>query len=190
MNNQMLALMALRTAQWCHMFLIQTGRFIDALDAGTGGTFPWEEDRSSIFIGDRLFCITALHHAVTNLNRLHEELKKRDERAEDLKRIIDIIITKDMAKDIKDLRNMNEHDIDSMTENGNFQKRFSSMVKKNNFRYQTNAHMTVVIGPIQSFTIGKIQLSELIKNFRLQIPQIDAICKEVYEKYYNINIVR
>lgn len=53
MNDQTLALQALRTAQWCHMFLIQTKRFIDALEAGIGGTFPWEEDKSSIFLGDQ-----------------------------------------------------------------------------------------------------------------------------------------
>lgn len=187
MNNQTLALLALRTAQWCHMFLIQTKRFIDAFNVGTEGTFPWEEnDKSSIFLGDRLFFITALHHAVTNLNCVYKELKKRNEDVENLKTIIDTIVTEDMVKDIKDLRNMNEHDIDYMTKNGNSQKRFSSIVEKNNFRYQTNAHMTVLIGQAQSFTIGKIQIPELINKFKLQVPQIDTICEEVFEKYYSI----
>lgn len=187
MNNQTIALLALRTAQWCHMFLIQTKRFIDALDAGTGGTYPWEEDKSSVFLGDRLFFITALHHATTNLSCLYEELNQCNEDVEDLKRIIDAIVTEDMLKDIKDLRNMNEHDIDYTTGNGNAQKRFSSIVEKDNFRYQTNAHWTVLIGQAKSFTIGKIQVLEIIEKFQLQMPQIDSICKEVFEKYYSIN---
>lgn len=187
MNNQTLALLALRTAQWCHVFLIQTKRFIDTFSEGTGGTFPWEEDdKSSIFLGDRLFFITALHHAVTNLNCVYKELKKRNEDVENLKIIIDSIVTEDMVKDIKDLRNMNEHDIDYMTGNGNSQKRFLSIVEKNGFRYQTNAHTTVLVGQAQSFSIGKIQIIELIKKFQLQMPQIDTICKEVFEKYYSI----
>lgn len=184
MNNQTLAVLALRTAQWCHMFLLQTKRFLDAMEVGTGGAFPWEDnDKSSIYIGDRLFLITALQHAIVNLNCMYEEMKKREENVEDLKHIIDTIASEDMLRDIRDLRNMNEHDIDYMTGNGNSQERYLSIVEKNNYRYQTNAHWTVIIGAAQSFTIGKVQVEEIVKGFYQQMPHIDNICKMIFQKY-------
>lgn len=184
MDNQTLALLALRTAQWSHMFLIQAKRFLNAFEDRGGGNFPWEnDDSSSVYICDRLFFVTTLHHAIVNLKCIYAELKKRGENVADLKLIVDTLATESMLKDIRDLRNMNEHDIDYMTGNGNSQERFSSVVEKNNYKYQTNAHMTILIGKAQSFTIGKIQVPELIEKFKVQMPYIDNICKLVFEKY-------
>ena len=185
MDNKTLALLAVRTDQWCHMFLIQAKRFLNAFDDDCSGTFPWQDSKgSSIYVGERLFLITALHHAIVNLNCMYKELKKRDENVDDLKLIVDMIARKDMLRDILDLRNMNEHDIDYMTGNGRSQKRFFSIVEKNNYRYQTNAHMTVRIEKAQSFSIGNIQVPEIIKKFQLQMPEIDNICERIFVKYF------
>lgn len=185
MGAKELALLALRTDQWCHMFLIQTGRFIDALEDGTGGSFPWEEnDRSSLFIGDRMFLITALHHAIKSLRNMQEELARRGENVEVINSIIEKIGTQRLLNDIRALRNMNEHDLEYMTGNGKSPEKFVCTVEKNGCRYRTTAHATVVIGDARSFTIGNIQIGDLVEKMKGLMPKIDRICQEIFEKYF------
>lgn len=185
MDDKTLGMVALRTDQWCHIFFVQAQRFVKVFMDGTDGTFPWEEnDKSSMHMGEKMFFITALHHAVEGLKCLKKELEKRNEDITLLNTVINMIATEDVIKDIKDLRNMNEHDIDYMIGNGNAQERFVRTVEKNGYKYKTNAQWTILIGDAQSFTIGNIQINDLIQRFKSQISTIDQLCKTIFEKYY------
>lgn len=45
-------------------------------------------------------------------------------------------------------------------------------------------HWAVVIGDASSFTIGNVQIKDLIERFKSQISTIYQLCKTIFDKYY------
>lgn len=185
-DNKTLAMIALRTDKWSHMVITQAKRFLEAFDERTGGLCPWEQGGDKdLFICERLFLITALHHSLEGINGLIKELGNRnDSLKEELMAIKDKIASESDIKKIRDLRNMNEHDIDYLSGHGNAQKRFTGEVERNGHKYVTNAHWTILIGDAESFTIGNVQIGDLIEKFKEQLPMIDGVCERIFMKYY------
>ena len=74
MTSTQLFILSMQTCQWWNAVFIQAKRFFDILESDHGGT-PWDEGNSnSMFVAERMFLITALHHAIENLQKLNIEL--------------------------------------------------------------------------------------------------------------------
>lgn len=180
-NNQQLAILALRTGQWLNAVFIQGRRFLDALEK-KGGTLPWEEeDTSSLFIADRLFFITALHHVIGNLEDLNNQMLMRDNSS--LQPLLDAIATEAERKKIRMLRNMNEHDLAYLAEEGRKQNHFSELVELPFMKIQTNAFVTYVDGNQKAFLIGGIDIQKLLFNLK----SVRADIQKEIEKIFNQN---
>lgn len=77
MTQKQWNVLSCHTCQWCKAVIKQGRRFIDALGQG-GGSLPWEEpEQDYIFLAEKTFFITAIHHAVEHLERFHFELAQR-----------------------------------------------------------------------------------------------------------------
>lgn len=166
MTNKQLNYLAYHTIQWCQIVLKQGRRFLDALEQ-SHGDLPWEEENCSMFLGDRVFFITAIYHAISNLERFNYELDCRNE-CSSFGKILDAICTLEERKKIRIWRNMNEHDSDYLTEVGNNQDKFKSSIKKENYLFNTDAFTTIVHGGASVILVGDIDIGKLlIKSKRI-----------------------
>ena len=69
--------LALHTGQWCRAVLCQAHRFFDALEADNR-PLPWDDSESfDMFLADKTFLITAIHHSIVNMEKLNAELINR-----------------------------------------------------------------------------------------------------------------
>ncbi len=178
MTDEQLRLLALHTCQWCDAVLQQGKRFLNAFEA-TNGKLPWEEDdHSSMFLADKVFLITAIHHAIVNLERFNDELVQGGDSS--FQPVLDAIATKEERQKIREWRNMNEHDIDYMLGRGRKQHGFVSKVKKENLEIETNAFTTYLNGNIGIFLIGSIEIDKLLIKFKDNLPSIKIKTEEVF----------
>ena len=114
--------LALHTGQWCRAVLCQAHRFFDALEADNR-PLPWDDSESfDMFLADKTFLITAIHHSIVNMEKLNAELINRGDTS--FQGVLDSIATAEERKQIRIWRNMNEHDLDYLSNNGNYQKEF------------------------------------------------------------------
>lgn len=177
MSRRYLCFLALRTCQWCTAVLHQGKRFLDALESA-GGRTPWEENDSSVFWVERVFLITAINHAIVNLECLNDELEQSGDTS--FLPVLNAVATKEERQKIRECRNMNEHDIDYMTGQGRKQSQFISKVEKGNYLIETNAFFTYVDGNIGIFLIGNIEIDELLLRFKEKLPEIKAKTSEIF----------
>lgn len=88
--------------------------FFELLESNHGG-IPWDNnENNSMFIAERMFLITALHHAIENLQKLNIEIQR--ENGDSLQNVISSIEVVVLLQDIKNLRDMNEHKFDYLVE--------------------------------------------------------------------------
>lgn len=73
-----------------------------------------------MFLADKTFLITAIHHSIVNMEKLNAELINRGDTS--FQGILDSIAAEEERKQIRIWRNMNEHDLDYLSNNGNYQK--------------------------------------------------------------------
>ncbi len=185
MTARELAEVAVRTCQWVHIFRVQEKRFLDAFDKDRDGEYPWEgNDEVSLFVGDRIFMISAIHHVINGLDYLKKELNIRNESTKEIEAVLKEITGEEIRRDLKLLRNMNEHDIEYMTENGRKQDQLQRQFKKNGVTYSINAQWTFVDGEKEVFLIGNIDMIALASAVKNQIKNIDKICSQIFEKYF------
>ena len=185
MTARELAEVAVRTCQWVHIFRVQEKRFLEDFDRDRDGKYPWEgDDEVSLFVGDRIFMISAIHHVINGLDYLKKELNIRNESTKEIEAVLKEIAGEEIRRDLKLLRNMNEHDIEYMTENGRKQDQLQRQFKKNGVTYSINAQWTFVDGEKEVFLIGNIDMFELAKSVKKQIKNIDNICRQIFEKYF------
>ena len=185
MTARELAEVAVRTCQWVHIFRVQEKRFLEDFDRDRNGEYPWEgKDEVSLFVGDRIFMISAIHHVINGLDYLKKELNVRDESTKEIEAVLKEIAGEEIRRDLKLLRNMNEHDMEYMTENGRKQEQLQRQIKKNGVTYSINAQWTFVDGEKEVFFIGNIDMIELAKSVKKQTKNIDKICRQIFEKYF------
>ena len=180
-----LAEIAVRTCQWTHIFHVQVKRFLEDFDRKGEGICPWEgDDEVSLFVGDRMFMISAIQHVINGLDYMNRELYSRNESTEEIEGILKHIADNETRNNLKLLRNMNEHDIEYMAENGRKQDQFVRQLKKNGINYSINAHWTFVDGKNKVFLIGNVDVVALMESVKEQSKNIDKLCSEIFYKYY------
>lgn len=162
--------------------MYQAHRFLDDLETN-GKHLPWEEcETPDMFLADKTFLITAIHHAIVNMEKLNTELTLRGDTS--FQSILDAIATEEERKQIRIWRNMNEHDLDYLSNNGHYQKEFIKTIEKGKCKFKTNAFITLIHGNAKMFLIGGIEISKLLNRFKENMPQIQEKAKEVFEKFY------
>lgn len=115
---------------------------------------------------------------------MKKELNIRNESTKEIEAVLKEIAGEEIRRDLKLLRNMNEHDIEYMTENGRKQDQLQRQFRKNDITYSINAQWTFVDGEKEVFLIGNIDMIELAKSVKKQIKNIDNICRQIFEKYF------
>ena len=99
MNETQLFILSMQTCQWWNAVFIQSKRFFEILESDHGGT-PWDEgNANSMFVAERMFLITALHHAIENLQKLNIELQRNNDNT--FQTVLDAIETAASLQDIK-----------------------------------------------------------------------------------------
>ncbi len=118
-------LLSYQTCQWWNAVMIQAKRFLDVLEDDHGGD-PWSNEKNSMFIAERMFLITAIFHAVEDLEKLDFELQRTGDNS--LQLVIEAIEKVAPLADIKNLRDMNVHNLDYLMDTGRKQDQFRTIV--------------------------------------------------------------
>lgn len=180
MTSTQLFILSMQTCQWWNAVFIQAKRFFDILESDHGGT-PWDEGNSnSMFVAERMFLITALHHAIENLQKLNIELQRNNDAT--FQAVLDAIETVASLEDIKNLRDMNEHGLDYLVDKGRKQEDFRKTVKKGDYEIHTTAAWTHVHGDAKVILLGTVAIDKLLLVMKEQHPIVRIKTKEIYEK--------
>ena len=180
MTNTQLFILSQKVCQWWNAVFIQADRFFDVLNTSHGGT-PWDNcEKNSMFVADRMFLITAIHNAVEDLQKLNIELQReKDNSLQSVLNDIDKIAPWD---DLKNLRDMNVHDLDYLVEKGQKEEKFRSKVKLGNTEVLTTAAWTHINHDENVILVGNIKIKELLSVMETHLPFIRQKTKKVYEK--------
>jgi hypothetical protein len=180
MTSTQLVMLAYQTYQWWNAVLVQANRFFDVLEKNHGGT-PWDEgDENSMFIAERAFLIMAIHHAIEDLEKLDSECQRKGDTSLEL--VLQAIGSVAPLEDIKNLRDMNEHNLDYLMDEGRKQDQFRSVVKKNGYAIHTTAAWTIVHDDAQTMLLGNVEIDELLNVMKEQLPFVREKTKEVFDK--------
>lgn len=181
-TSTQLFLLAYQTCQWWNAVFIQAKRFFDVLDKAHGGT-PWDDvDANSMFVAERIFLITAIYHAIEDLQKLDIELQRADDVT--LQKVLQKIEAVAPLNDIKNLRDMNEHGLDYLVNKGRKQDQFRSSVKKDDYKILTTAAWTYVHGDAKLILLGNVQIDKLLIVMKDQMPIVREKTKEIFEKEF------
>lgn len=175
-GSQQLEMLVCQCGQWYNSVLVQGKRFLDAFDAAHG-QFPWDNE-PNIFLSEKMFLITAIHHAIQYLEKLDEELEERGDMS--FRPFLEGIAPKEERRKIKDWRNMNEHEIEYLIGEGRYPGKNTSIVEKNGHKFKINANVTFLHGGIGVFLIGGIEIDKLLSKFKKNQPQILEKLKNVF----------
>ena len=173
-------LLAYQTCQWWNAIFVQTKRFFDVLDENHGGT-PWDQgDANSMFVAERMFLIMAIYHAIEDLEKLDYECQRKGDAS--FQPVLQRIETVASLKDIKNLRDMNEHSLDYLLERGQKQDQFRSVVEKNGFAIHTTAAWTIIHGDAQTMLLGRVEIDKLLLVMKELLPLVQEKTKELFDK--------
>lgn len=161
-TNWQLEQLVFQSGQWYNSVLVQGKRFLDAFDA-THGQFPWDDD-SSIFLPEKMFLITAIHHAIQHFEKLNEELETRGDMS--FYPFLEKIVSKEERSEIKNWRNMNEHEIEYLIGKGRYPGKNISTVEKDGHKFEIGANVTFLNGNVGLFLIGGIKIDKLLLKFK------------------------
>lgn len=174
--------LAYNTCQWWNAVFVQAERFFDMFQRHSW-TEPWDEkDKKEIYIPERMFFITAISHALEYTQRMNTELQKKGDFS--LQNVLDMIYSSNAPKDLKNLRNMNEHSLDYLLGEGNCQIQFTSEVKVDNVRIQISAHDTFSDGKEKILRFHNVDIIQLLVTMKEQQPVVREKTKSVF--YENI----
>lgn len=180
MTSTQLLILSMQTCQWWNAVFVQAKRFFEVIENNHGGT-PWDEgDTNSMFIAERMFLITAVHHAIENLQKLNIELQRKNDNT--FQRVLDAIEKVAPFEDIKNLRDMNEHGLDYLVDKGRRQEDYRKTVKKGKCEIQTTAAWTQVHGDEKVILLGNVAIDNLLFVMKEQLSIVKAKTKEVFEK--------
>lgn len=161
-TNWQLEHLVFQSGQWYNSVLVQGKRFLDAYDA-THGQLPWDNE-SIIYLPEKMFLITAIHHTIQHLEKLNQELKDRGDLSFDP--FLEEIATSEERSKIKNWRNMNEHGVEYLIGKGRYPGKNISTVEKNGYKLKIDASMTFIHGGIGGFWVGGIEIDKLLLKFR------------------------
>ncbi len=173
-------LLAHLTCQWWNAVFVQAKRFFNVLEKDEGG-MPWDpENDNNIFIAERVFLIMAISHAIEDLEKLDYECQREGDIS--LQPVLQAIEASAPLHDIKNLRDMNEHSLDYLVEEGRKQNEFNSTVEKNGYRILTTASWTHVHGDANVILLGNVEIDKLLFTMKEQLPFVREKTKELFEK--------
>lgn len=172
-------LLSYQTCQWWNAVFIQAKRFLDVLEDDHGGD-PWSNEKNSLFIAERMFLITAIFHAIEDLEKLDSELRHQGD--ESLQIVLQAIEKVAPLQDVKNLRDMNEHTLDYLLEMGRKQDQYRSTVQKEEYTFHTTAAWTIVHGDAQTMLLGNVEIDKLLVAMKEQLPLVQEKTKEVFER--------
>lgn len=173
-------LLAYQTCQWWNAVFIQAKRFIDVLDKSNGEE-PWESGgETSAFLAERAFLIMAIHHAIEDLEKLDYECRREGDSS--LQSVLQDIETVASLEEIKNLRDMNEHNLDYLLGSGRKQDIFRSVVEKNGYTIHTTAAWTIVHGDTQTMLLGNVEIDKLLLKMKEHLPIVQNKTKTIFEK--------
>ncbi len=178
LTNSQLNILSFQTCQWWNAVIMQTKRFLDALSSNKGGT-PWEEDETnSVFVADRLFLVIAIHHAIEDLQKLNVELLRKNDKT--LEKVLDSIDGAVPLQDIRNLRDMNIHNLDYLVGKGFKQDCFKSEVDDGKHKIITTAAWTYSNGDTKAIYVGKVHLDKLLRIMQEQLPIVRTKTEQVF----------
>lgn len=123
-----------------------------------------------------------IHHAIEDLEKLNIEMSRAGDHS--LQAVLDTIDKTVPLQNILDLRNMNEHGLDYMIEEGYKQKQFVSIAENNGYSIQSTAHTTVCVGEANLLAIGKVNIDQLLRVMKDQLPFVRQKTKEIFMRKY------
>lgn len=180
MNNGQLSMLAVNVCQWWNAAIIQANRFFEVLKVLCGGG-PWDDDENySLFIADRMFLIIAIYHALEDLQKLNIEIQRSNDTS--LQVVLDEIEKVAPWEDVKNLRDMNIHDLDYLVERGQKQNKFRSMIQIGDTEFLTTAAWTFDCLEEEIVFVGNIKIKELLSVMETQLPFVRQKTKQVYDK--------
>ena len=180
MTSTQLSILSMQTCQWWNAVFIQAKKFLEVLENDHGGT-PWDEgDANSMFVAERMFLITALHHAIENLQKLNIELQRNNDCT--FQTVLDAIERVAPLEDIKNLRDMNEHGLDYLVDKGRKQEDFRKTVKKGDYEIHTTAAWTHVHGDAKVILLGTVAIDSLLLAMKEHHSIVKVKTKEIFEK--------
>lgn len=179
MTSTQLFILSMQTCQWWNAVFVQAKRFFEVLGNNHGGT-PWDDgDANSMFVAERMFLITALHHAIENLQKLNVELQRKNDNT--FQPVLDAIELVAPLEDIKNLRDMNEHGLDYLVDKGRKQDDYRKTVEKGEYKIHTTAAWTHVHGDANLILLGNVEIDKLLLVMKEQLPIVKAKTKEIFE---------
>lgn len=179
MTSTQLFILAFQTCQWWNAVFMQARRFFDILGDDHGGD-PWKDERNSLFLADRTFLIMAIFHALEDLEKLDTELQRTGDIS--LQAVLQALYNAVPREHIKNLRDMNEHSLDYLMEQGQKQDRFRTSFEKDGQTLYTTAAWTYINGNTKTFLLGNVEITPLLSVMKEQLPFVREKTKEVFEK--------
>ena len=121
-----------------------------------------------------------LPHSSEDLEKLDYECQREGDVS--LQAVLQAIETVAPLKDIKNLRDMNEHSLDYLLEEGQKQDQFRSLVEKDGYTIHTTASWTIVHGDAKIMFLGKVEIDKLLLVMKEQLPFVREKTKVLFEK--------
>ena len=118
-------------------------------------------------------------NAIENLEKLDYELQRIGDSS--MRGVLDAIDAVAPLEDIKNLRNMNEHILDYLMDEGHKQNQFKTTVNKNGYTILTTAAWTYEHIDADVTLIGNIDINRLIQCITNQLSLVRKKTKEVFE---------
>lgn len=183
MTNKQLAMLAHQTNQWWTAVFVQADRFFDALENDKGKEL-WT-DTGNMFIPERYFLITAIYHAIEDLQKLDIELRRTNDFS--LKATWDSIMAVTPFQDIKNMRDMNEHSLDYLIDKGQKQNQYNMEVTENGMKIVLNPAWTFIHGKKKIFLFGNVKIDKLLIAMKEVSIVVYMKTEEVFIKNSSIN---
>ncbi len=181
MTSNQIFMLAVNVCQWWNAVFFQAGRFFKALDELHGAKHPWDDGENySLFGAERIFLIIAMYHAIEDLQKLNVEIQRENDMS--LQFVLDDIEKVAPWEDVKNLRDMNIHNLDYLVEKGQKQDKFRSKIKIADDEVLTTAAWTYDCVDEDMVFLGNVQVKELLSVMKKHLPFVRQKTKQVYDK--------
>lgn len=183
-EEQRIGELALRTAQWCNASLHQFKRFVEALEFPNEGKLPWDQgENSSLLHAEKIFLVTAICQTIQYLEALRNKLRERGD--DSLVPLLDSVATEDERRQIKQWRNINEHELEYIQGKGVKQNRAKNpSLCLSNFFVGVNDGIMYINGNSKAFYLGRIRIDHLIFRIKKNRPAILKRTNEIFYAYH------
>jgi hypothetical protein len=145
-KNSDIALMAARIVLKYKDFFLQAKRYEDSLNNGPINYYnlPWSEEDKVSASSERVFLLNVLKRVLRDINTLNDILLVHgDDRLNELK--VNLLDADDFYREIRELRDPNEHDDEYLANVGRNQETFNRILETDMGKILTNAHWSLCI---------------------------------------------